>query len=332
MQMRKINVLFVLILLFFCVQTQAQNNNLRSQFQNINQTTVWPVKGGSYDDIISSFGPRTMYSESRYDFHRGLDIGAELDTKVKAVTDGELFYQTYWEGAGNTVVLRHTFTSPTYFQGKELNYYYTVYMHLDKFKYTEADIGKAIKAGQVIGYVGQTGNATTPHLHLELRVGTWYELEIQLAYPSSQYSGFGFDPAVNPLLLFPPEKEFFTAEVIQSLKKNQDGEVSYLSRDTQPLFNRIKFTIKDTATGQLIKKQILNLNTRLGFDATTNDALDTFNSIEPYIAPSDNSFTLSNYNINVIIPYIYCQGYLTESYQRKLEISDIWGRKLKINL
>lgn len=330
--MKKAHFLFIIVLIFISFQVQAENkNNLRAQFQGLYQSTAWPVKGGSYDDIISSFGPRTMYSENRYDFHRGLDIAGDLDTKVKAATDGELFYQTYWEGAGNTIILRHTFISPTFFQGKELIYYYTVYMHLNSFKFTEADLGKTIKAGQVIGYVGQTGNATTPHLHLELRVGTWYELETQLAYPSSQYSGFDFDPAVNPLLLFAPEKESFSVETVSELKKNQDGQVSYVSADTQPLFNRIKFTIKNITTNQIIKKQILNLNTRLGFDATTNEALDTYDNTLPYISPSDNSFTLSNYNINVIIPYIYCRGYLKDSYQRKLEISDIWGRKQSIN-
>ena len=321
-----INLIITFFLFLFCaLPVFAETNNLKAQFAVISEQTIWPVKGSTNQDIISIFGPRSMSSDNRYDFHRGLDIAAEEGTKVKAVTDGVLFYMVTWEGAGNTVILQHEFQNPTYYHGRELKYYYTLYMHLSSTKYTEADIGKTISAGKVIGYVGQTGNATTPHLHLELRVGTWYELETQLAYPSSQYSGFSFDPAVNPMLLFNPEEKNFSLSLTQAPTKKKDGQISCIFPDNQPLFNKVKIIIKDKATKKIILQHVLNYNYRTGFDATTNDALDTPDMTKPYIYPNYGS-------TSIIIPKDYIKNYLSDNYSRKLTVYDIWGRKLVVNL
>lgn len=316
MALRKYLLFFLFI---FSFPIFASTDNLKDYFFALRQETIWPIKDSTNQDIISNFGPRFMYSDDRYDFHRGLDIAAAEDTKVKAVTDGVLFYLVNWEGAGNTVILQHTFNTPTYYHNKALTYYYTLYMHLSGFKYSEEDIGKTIKAGQVIGYVGQTGNATTPHLHLQLMVGSWYELETQLAYPSSPYSGFGFDPAVNPMLLFPPEAKNFSLALIQAPTKKVDGQITATFPAHQPLFNKAKLIVKDKATKQIVLQHVLNYNYRTGFDATTNDALDSIDTSKPYIYPDGN-------NTSVIIPKDNLKNYLSDNYNRILKVYDIWGR------
>ena len=317
-------IILVALFLLMAPSLKAQDNNLRPQFRIIRQNTVWPVKGSSNADIVSAFGPRSMTANNTYDWHRGLDVAGDLNAKVKAVDNGELFYQTTWEGAGNTVILRHTFNSPTFFQGKELTYWYSVYMHLNSFKYADADLGKTINAGQVIGFVGQTGNATSPHLHLEVRVGTWYELEVQLAYPDSQYSGFGFDPAVNPMILFAPQAKNISLTLAQAPTRKRDGKINAVFSAGQPIFNKVKLIIKDKATNTKVLEHILNYNTRVGFDAATNEALDTPDITKPYIYPD------SIYPTNIIIPKKYLKDYLGENYTRTLYVYDIWGRKQQL--
>lgn len=325
-------IILILLILLPSISLADANSNVRSYFSDLSNYTAWPVKKSTNQDIVSVFGPRYMYSQSRYDWHRGLDIGADLDTKVKTAYDGELFYQVTWEGAGNTVIIKHSFDTPKYFQGKEIKYFYTVYMHLNKFKFTDADIGKILKAGQVIGYVGQTGNATTPHLHFELRLGTWYELEIQNSYSTSQYSGFGFDPAVNPLMLFAPEKSNnLNITNITQPSILQAGAYQITMPDNQPFYNKVKFKIKDGTSGILLVEKILDLNKRLGFDPSTNDALDIYDSTVPYLSPLASSFSSSNYSIGLTIPATYIQQYCPlNNCAYSLAVYDIWGRKVTL--
>lgn len=316
--------LFLFLFFLFSFPIFVSADNLKDYFIVLREQTIWPIKNSTNNDIISTFGPRAMH-ENTYDFHRGLDIAAKAEAKVKAVTDGVLFDVVNWEGAGNTVILQHTFNSPTSYHDQELTYYYTLYMHLSSAKYSEEDLGKNIKAGQVIGYVGQTGNATTPHLHLQLMVGTWYDLETQLAYPDSQYSGFGFDPAVNPMLLFPPEEKNITLSLIKTPTKKQDGIAECAFSANQPFFNKVKVIIRDKATKQVVKQHILNYNHRTGFDATTNEALDTPDITKPYISPKSITTT------NIVIPKKYIKKYLGANYSRKLIVYDIWDRKKLIS-
>ena len=322
MALKKI-IIFVFLFLF-AVPVLAEKNNLNSYFIALREQTVWPVKDTDFDDIISAFGPRG-FNGTTYDFHRGLDIGAAEGTRVKAITDGVLYDVVTWSGAGNTVILQHTFNTPTYYHGKELTYYYTLYMHLSSAKYTEDDVGKTIKAGKVIGYVGQTGNATTPHLHLQLMVGTWYDLETQLAYPNSRYSGFGFDPAVNSMLFFPPEKKNFSLDY-----NDQENQVTATFPDDQPLFNKVKLVIKNSTTKEIVKQHVLNYNYRTGFDATSEDALDTPDMSKLYIDPG--SYCVDYIYTSIVIPEGYISKYSGSGYVRTLYVYDIWGRSEKIKI
>ena len=116
---------------------------------------AWPCPGSSY--ITSRFGNRfhPIFNEWRY--HSGLDIGAGYGTAVTASDGGTVIMASVNGGYGNCVMINHG------------NGYYSLYGHLSGFAVSEGD---AVGQGQVIGYVGDTGWATGPHLHFEIRYGS----------------------------------------------------------------------------------------------------------------------------------------------------------------
>ena len=88
--------------------------------------------------------------------HRGVDYAAPAGTPVRAAGDGTVTFRDSRNGYGNTVELQH---------GGRIT---TLYAHLSRF--ADIRVGNGVKQGQTIGYVGQTGLATGPHLHYEYRV------------------------------------------------------------------------------------------------------------------------------------------------------------------
>ncbi len=106
---------------------------------------VWPIMG----PINSPFGPRWGK------FHAGIDIGSPSYQEVVAALDGEVIYANETQGPlGKAVVLQHA-------HGLR-----TVYAHLSIIIAHEAD---TVRQGQAIAGVGDTGRATGPHLHFEVR-------------------------------------------------------------------------------------------------------------------------------------------------------------------
>ena len=83
--------------------------------------------------------------------HHGIDYAAPTGTPVRAVGDGRVIKANYSGGAGNYVKVRHN------------NTYTTGYMHLSKYG-EDIKVGKRVKQGDIIGYVGSTGISTGPHL------------------------------------------------------------------------------------------------------------------------------------------------------------------------
>ncbi|MBI2306754.1 MAG: peptidoglycan DD-metalloendopeptidase family protein [Rhodocyclales bacterium] len=89
--------------------------------------------------------------------HKGVDYGAPIGTRVRSVADGTVEFAGRQGGYGNLLLIRHHGT------------YTTAYGHLNGFA---AGIrkGARVAQGDTIGYVGQTGLASGPHLHYEFRV------------------------------------------------------------------------------------------------------------------------------------------------------------------
>jgi murein DD-endopeptidase MepM/ murein hydrolase activator NlpD len=113
--------------------------------------SLWPVEGR----LGSGFGSRQDPINGEGAFHSGIDIEAPTGTPVRASADGEATGASMGAGYGRQVVLDH---------GHDV---LTVYGHLSAVAVLP---GQHVTRGQVIGYVGQTGRATGPHLHYEVRV------------------------------------------------------------------------------------------------------------------------------------------------------------------
>lgn len=113
--------------------------------------SMWPIEGR----VGSSFGQREDPINGEGAFHSGLDIDAPWGTPVRASADGLVLDASLGSGYGREVMLDH---------GHDVT---TVYGHLSS---TAVVPGQHVTRGQVIGYVGQTGRATGPHLHYEVRV------------------------------------------------------------------------------------------------------------------------------------------------------------------
>lgn len=109
---------------------------------------IRPVSG----IITSRFGAS---SSRRVSKHTGLDIGASIGTKIKAAAGGTVTFSGYKGSYGYMVVINHGNGVETY------------YGHCSKLYVTA---GQKVNQGDVIAAVGNTGNSTGPHLHLEIRV------------------------------------------------------------------------------------------------------------------------------------------------------------------
>jgi len=100
------------------------------------------------EDLYSAFGPR------RGRQHKGIDTDLDIGDTLRTVFDGKVRYAQYVSGFGNLVIIRH-------FNGLE-----TYYAHQSKIL---VEPGELLRAGEVIGLGGETGNALGPHLHFEMR-------------------------------------------------------------------------------------------------------------------------------------------------------------------
>lgn len=115
---------------------------------------IWPCPSCYY--ITSRQGPRTHPITGVYKNHAGTDIGAQYGATVVAADGGTVSLAGVNGGYGNCVMINHG------------NGYYTLYGHLSSIAVYE---GQGVSQGDVIGYVGSTGNSTGPHLHFEIRYG-----------------------------------------------------------------------------------------------------------------------------------------------------------------
>jgi hypothetical protein len=113
---------------------------------------VLPVAAGVYH-LTARFGD---YSSLWAHFHTGLDFAAPTGTPIVAIAGGTITDVGYSGAYGNRTI-------ETLPDGTEL-----WYCHQNEFG---TSVGATVKPGQVIGYVGSTGNVTGPHLHLEVHPG-----------------------------------------------------------------------------------------------------------------------------------------------------------------
>ena len=142
---------------FQVLETTALSNSLPIQRQwspfgpGVWQPDRWPVRGV----ITSSFGERVDPFLGEGAFHPGIDIGAPYGTPVHVTADGIVVYAGVINGYGRAVIVNH---------GHGIR---TLYAHMSALVVTA---GQRIDRGEVVGYVGDSGRSTGPHLHYEVRV------------------------------------------------------------------------------------------------------------------------------------------------------------------
>lgn len=116
---------------------------------------IQPVKNKDLRRVGSYFGTRMDPFYKVRKFHEGVDFTAPVGTEIYATGNGTIVEAGRNAGGyGNQVVIDHGYT------------YKTVYAHLSRIFVRP---GQKVFRGQVIGYVGNTGKSTAPHLHYEVR-------------------------------------------------------------------------------------------------------------------------------------------------------------------
>ena len=109
--------------------------------------------------ISSHFNPNRMHPIlHKIKAHNGVDYAAKRNTPVKASGDGVISFIGRQSGYGRTVEIKH---------GGNIK---TLYAHLERFN-TKLKVGSKVKQGEIIAFVGDSGQATGPHLHFEFWQG-----------------------------------------------------------------------------------------------------------------------------------------------------------------
>ena len=111
-----------------------------------------PINGAR---LSSSYGMRKHPIDGYNKMHKGTDFAAPMGTPIMASGRGTIIKSGWCGGGGNCIKIKHNSS------------YQTIYAHLSKFANVIRK-GIKVKQGQIIGYVGSTGNSTGPHLHYEV--------------------------------------------------------------------------------------------------------------------------------------------------------------------
>ena len=113
-----------------------------------------PINGAR---LSSPFGKRKHPILGYTKLHTGTDFAAPMGTPIMASGSGTITRAKWCGGGGNCIKIKHNST------------YETVYAHMKNFA-KGMKVGRKVKQGQIIGYVGSTGMSTGPHLHYEVIV------------------------------------------------------------------------------------------------------------------------------------------------------------------
>jgi murein DD-endopeptidase MepM/ murein hydrolase activator NlpD len=132
--------------------------------------SVWPLRGY----LSERFGNRIDPFTGLRDFHPGIDISVPRGSKVSAPADGVVVFCGTKNGYGNIIVVDHGYGTVTR------------YGHLDGFNVRP---GQRVKRGDVIGFSGNTGRSTAPHLHYEVWVHD--QMRNPIEYIIDEYRTFG---------------------------------------------------------------------------------------------------------------------------------------------
>ncbi|MBA1438304.1 MAG: peptidoglycan DD-metalloendopeptidase family protein [Epsilonproteobacteria bacterium] len=133
--------------------------NIAKMSSSQRATLMQLIPSGSpveYRGITSKFGYRIHPKLGTREFHKGVDLKAKLHTPIYATADALVEWAGYHKrsGFGKLIILEHVYGFKSY------------YGHLNKIVIKS---GQFVKKGQLIGYTGNTGLSSGPHLHYEIR-------------------------------------------------------------------------------------------------------------------------------------------------------------------
>ena len=110
--------------------------------------------------VSSEYGMRVNPVSGIRKLHNGIDLAAAGGSPIHAIQGGKVLVSGYTGGYGNYVVLQHA-------NGMQSGYAHQI-------RRPNVKVGQSVNAGQVIGYVGSTGNSTGNHLHFQMgKGGNW---------------------------------------------------------------------------------------------------------------------------------------------------------------
>lgn len=119
--------------------------------------SIWPIKGG-IGHISMYFGQNENPFTGQYYIHKGIDISTyRQGDPIVATADGQVVSVDFDQDFGNNVIIRHK------------HGFYTRYGHMLSFR---VHAGQRVQQGEVIGYIGNTGLSTGPHVHYEVHIGS----------------------------------------------------------------------------------------------------------------------------------------------------------------
>lgn len=117
--------------------------------------SLWPIKGG-YGHVTMGFGQNRHPFTQQWYIHTGIDLATGYSgAPIIATADGQVVTMEYDPGWGNYIIIKHK------------HGFYTRFAHLQSFTVQR---GQNVQQGQVIGYLGNTGVSTGPHLHYEVHI------------------------------------------------------------------------------------------------------------------------------------------------------------------
>jgi murein DD-endopeptidase MepM/ murein hydrolase activator NlpD len=108
-------------------------------------------------NMVMPAGALSSISRGFSSWHSGIDLAAPFGSTIESAAAGTVIYAGWYAGYGNMLDLQHA------------DGVVTRYAHMSAFA-PNVGYGIAVKAGQVIGFVGQTGHATGNHIHFEVRL------------------------------------------------------------------------------------------------------------------------------------------------------------------
>ena len=290
---------------------------VRNTFQYPVDATTSEQKSNAL--ITEPFGPSLRSSVKN--FNLGLKFSLPRHSPVYATAAG--IVQDVWlEGqagstfpnGGNVVVLRHTLSAPISLHGITTSTVYSLYLHLQTID-NAVKIGSSLTKGARVGTVGDSGSATSPTLHFEIRAATLCSLPWQLSHSSSPCASYLFDPHVNPFMFLP---RTVTGSSFDNILNADKAGIGLDIFDNSGTCDTVTFTVNRNVlslnrivlaggdpTLMSPGNVVIDFNLRTGFNATTDALRDSFTSMSQWggqLSPESFNTGSSIYRIGITVP------------------------------